>query len=76
MEDNQVKSLKLQFSEHCEYYNRQMTTVLHKWENTIEQTRENKKLLEVKHGSKFTSFAVYRVGLKKLFWSRVEEERG
>lgn len=57
---------------YCKYHRKTMTTVKDKWLNTIEQTKENKKLLEEKHSSKkFTSFAVYRLGLQRLFWKKI-----
>jgi len=66
MDDNKVLNLKLQFQTD------KLKTVRDQWNTAVTQAQENKKLLLQQHkGKEFISYAVYRVGLKKLFWKKI-----
>eukprot|EP01124_Arcella_intermedia_P005343 TRINITY_DN13149_c0_g1_i1.p1 TRINITY_DN13149_c0_g1~~TRINITY_DN13149_c0_g1_i1.p1 ORF type:complete len:738 (-),score=70.62 TRINITY_DN13149_c0_g1_i1:217-2430(-) len=65
MDDAAVLEMKLQLPEE---YN----TCGDLWRYTLRQTKENKTLFEVQNpGVEVISFAVYRIGLKKLIYQRV-----
>ena len=42
------------------------------WKSLIEQTKRNKSLLEEEFGTKFTSFAVMRIGIYVLIHEKLE----
>jgi len=66
MDDNKVLNHELQFQTD------KLKTVRDQWNTALTQAQENKKLLLQQHKNKeFISYAVYRVGLKKLFWKTI-----
>jgi len=83
MENEDVFKLRLQMYynsnskrkeyEMCPILGKQLATVKDKWDSTLEQAKQNRILLEKQHqGKTFISFAVYRVGLKKLIWKKID----
>lgn len=75
MTDEQIMKLPLQFQDRNPLQNKQMRTVSDMWEYVLGQTKQAKILLEKKVYKPFVSYAVYRVGLRRLFWARVESDK-
>jgi len=66
MKDHQLLEHELQFK------SANLKTVGDMWNYTLTQAQENRELLLQKHkGKEFISYAVHRIGSKKLIWKRI-----
>jgi hypothetical protein len=54
------------------YLTRDLKTVQDAWDNLLEQTRQNKVLVEEKLKEKVVSFGVLRIGLHRLYCQKME----
>eukprot|EP01124_Arcella_intermedia_P026962 TRINITY_DN5190_c0_g1_i10.p1 TRINITY_DN5190_c0_g1~~TRINITY_DN5190_c0_g1_i10.p1 ORF type:complete len:474 (+),score=67.52 TRINITY_DN5190_c0_g1_i10:632-2053(+) len=71
------QQLNPNFDNYCQYLNRKMLTVADKWESVQAQAKANRSILlqfrtQSNQRTDFLTYAVYRVGLKRLLWRRIE----
>jgi len=76
MEVGEVMNLKLKLFNpkemYCNYLKKTMITVQDKWDSLVAQTQDNRQELLLQTANKqFISYAIYRVGLKRLLYAKV-----
>jgi len=71
----ELLNVKLRYTDYCPYLGKNMITISDKWESVNLQAQDN--MIEIlKNGlqgdKSLISYAVYRIGLKRVFWQEVD----
>jgi len=75
MDDKTLFSLELKFKDKCQYLNTIMNNISDKWKSVCEKVKANSQAILRKNlpeDKSLISYAVYRIGLEKVLWAKIE----